>query len=79
MDLRREPGNLAADDQVNVEIESVGLERFAVPFLHFANFRADIINRLVDCLSVGELLAHRIVFAEVQVLVDQCDCRLRQR
>ena len=50
--LRREPGDLAAHDQVNIEIESVRLQRFAMPLLHFAHLRPDIIDRLVQRLAI---------------------------
>ena len=54
----REPGDLAANDQVDIEIETVGLERGAIPLLHLPHLRTDIadgfVKRLADSSDVCE-------------------------
>jgi hypothetical protein len=74
--LRRQAGNLAADGQVDIDIETVGLERGAVALFHLAYFRSDIANSLVRRFAIQEMFPCRMTFMEMQVVTDQGQGRL---
>ena len=78
MHLGRKASDLAPHDQVNVEIESVRLQRFTMSFLDFTHFRSHVVDRVIERLPGRYLFASRLGFSEMQILVDQRDSRLSQ-
>ena len=79
MSLRREPCDLAAHDQVDVEVEPICFERHAIAFLHRAHFASHITGGLVERLGVHDRLARRLIIRQNQIVIDQCERRLSER
>ena len=79
MNFRCQTCDLAADNEVNIEVESVCFESRAITFLHRAHLVPDVARSFIQGLGVHDRLPRRLIVRQNQIVIDECKRCLSER